>query len=157
MTLNPHFRLLVLYSHPCMCRKWERLICTRTCSSRYKVRVPVTAQSYEVRIQPKPVMWERVATWENIPGDARSYPASVMWVGCTDSVATTTLLRWWNAFSTRLKGHEDNDSNYDTSLRVVISAPDKNMKLERSDIAFVLKQYEGEERGEGWAVITYPC
>ncbi len=33
----------------------------------------------------------------------------------------------------------------DASLRIVISAPDKSMPLERDDVAFMLVQYENED------------
>jgi hypothetical protein len=48
----------------------------------------------------------------------------------------------------RLKGTErdEEDSDLaDPNMRVVISAPDKNMALEKDDIAIVLVQYDGEE------------
>ena len=44
-----------------------------------------------------------------------------------------------------MKGFEPEDTEADASLRIVISAPDKNMPLERADIAFMLVQYEEKE------------
>jgi len=52
----------------------------------------------------------------------------------------------------RMKGAErdEGDSELaDPNMRVVISAPDKSMPLEREDIAFVLVQYDGGDEDAG--------
>ena len=50
-----------------------------------------------------------------------------------------------------MKGFEPEDTcETDASLRIVISAPDKNMPLERADIAFMLVQYEEKEDDFRW-------
>ena len=44
-----------------------------------------------------------------------------------------------------MKGPDPNDlREEDANLRIVISAPDKNMPIERSDIAFMLVQFEDD-------------
>ncbi len=47
--------------------------------------------------------------------------------------------------------NDDMGHNPDSSLRIVISAPDKTMPLEKDDIAFMLVQYDknAEDEGEG--------
>ena len=52
-------------------------------------------------------------------------------------------------YFSRMKGFEPEDTEADASLRIVISAPDKNMPLERADIAFMLVQYEAKDDDRG--------
>jgi hypothetical protein len=49
-------------------------------------------------------------------------------------------------FLFRLKGDDfdPNKAPNPDGIRIVISAPDKNISLMKSDIAFMLVQYEGE-------------
>ncbi|XP_059098255.1 calcium-activated potassium channel slowpoke-like isoform X2 [Tigriopus californicus] len=42
----------------------------------------------------------------------------------------------------QVKGEDPGDTTHDASLRIVISAPNKNMPLEVSDMAFMLVQYQ---------------
>ena len=52
----------------------------------------------------------------------------------------------FNIWFSRLKGPDPEDLREDdANLRIVISAPDKQMPLERTDIAFMLVQFEDKD------------
>ena len=49
----------------------------------------------------------------------------------------------------RVKGADpDDEREADATMRIVLSAPDKNMTLHRDDIAFMLVQFDGDRHSD---------